>query len=57
MGDFIDDLMPLYVTKLYMCKGAQPIVCDTHAQDFNDMFMLEKLEAALNKIANGKVEH
>ena len=52
MGDFIDDEMLLYVTKLYMHKGAQPIECDTHVQAFNDLFTLETLEAALNKMTS-----
>ena len=54
MRDFTDDEMLSCVSKLYMCKGAQPIVGDTHAQAFNDMLMLETLEEALKKIANGK---
>ena len=37
-----------------MHKGAQPIVGDTHAQAFNDLFTLETLEVALNKMENGK---
>ena len=54
MWDFTNDEMLLYVLELYMHKGAQPIVCDAHAQAFNDMFTLETLEVALNKMANGK---
>ena len=53
MGDFVDDEMILYVTKLDVHKGAQPIVCDTHVQAFNDLFTLETLEAALTKMTNG----
>ena len=40
--------------ELYMHKGTQPIVCDTQVQASNDMFVLKTLEAALNKMANGK---
>lgn len=54
MGNFTDEEMLLYVTELYMHKGTQYIICDTHAQAFNDLFTLETLEAALNKMANGK---
>ena len=35
MGDFIDDEMILYIIELYIHKGAQPIVRDTHAHAFS----------------------
>ena len=54
MGDFTEDDMLSYVTKLYMHEELPPIRCEEQAQTPNGLFTLGSLEVAIKKMASGK---